>query len=119
MCKAYPEHQRAYCSERLHHPIRAQKGDMSTLTRPVYGRSEMCANKASLRRPDHIREGIKGGFRDAFHALEMAQQRLFRAGTYPLDGGKLTDDGRLRPAVAMMGDTETVSLVAKLLHYPE
>ena len=77
----------------------------------------MSADEARFGGTDYGGKSVKGCFRNAFHALEVPKKSLLGTGAYTPDGGKFAYDGRLGTAVAVVGDAETVRLVAELLHH--
>lgn len=69
--------------------------------------------------PHHFGYGIEVGGGDALHALEMDQEGVARLGA---NAGNLVESRHglaLGAAVAVVGDTESVGLVAERLHHPE
>ena len=79
----------------------------------------MVAKKAGTRRAHNLGKSIESGGAYAGHTLEMAQKFLLRGRADTLDLRELADYGALGAAVAVMGDTEAVGFVAKLLHHPQ
>lgn len=76
-------------------------------------------NNRSLGRTDHFGNGIEVGFAQTSDALEMGQQ--CRAGflSDSLYSVKFRDSLRLAAAVAVVGYSEAVGLVAQVLYHPQ
>ena len=72
----------------------------------------MVADEAGFGGSDDIGQLVKARFPYALDTLEIGKEGLLGGGTDPFDAAELADDSALAAAVAVVGDTKAVSLVA-------
>lgn len=70
-------------------------------------------------RPDDLGKRIGRGFFYPLDRLKMLQQRRLGNGTDSLNAVEFGNYLSFAPAVAVVSDTETVCLIAQMLHNPE